>query len=506
MALPDVRFIIGQGGLGTPAPGQDYVSGFLVYNNSLPSGFSSVKRVIQFFSIEDAENAGIVTDNEDGVAATGGGYTVTAIGVDGDTIANTFEMPDGSILDLGTYTKVIGDSTVTLVAVGIAAATNAGTATHGWTAANVGAALTWTSTKALGAFPNTLTVTATIDGTITKGTVTNFASGVGSKLAAYHYHISEFFRLNPTGNIYFGIYAVPGGTYDFAEVKTIQDFSNGTIRQIGIYTPEVALTDARVTAIQTILTTTETAHAPLVAIYAADISAVTDLGTLSNKALLTAKYVTVDIGQDGGNDGNDLWLITEKSITTIGALLGSVSSAGVGQSVASPELFPLVTGEELDVAAFANGTLYRSVSDNLLTQLDNYKYVFLRKYNGVNGTFYVRDSTCIANTSDYSRIRLSRTIQKMCRLIYTAVVPKLFKKLLVNTDGTLGQDTIDEFITLSEGSLDVMINDQDISQRRILINASQDVLGTNELVITAEAIPVGSAEAIKVNIGFVKAF
>jgi hypothetical protein len=287
-------------------------------------------------------------------------------------------------------------------------------------------------------------------------------------------------------------------------LKSIQDFADGKIRQIGVYCPETALTEAKINTLQSVLADMEVEHAPLVAIFAASITTVTNLSTLPDLSTLSAKYVTVDIGQDGGAEGNNLFVLSKKSISTIGAALGAVSKTDVGSSIANPETMPLVDGEELDTAAFANGTPYKSVSSGLLTTLNNYKYLFLRKYVGLVGTYFIRDNTCIAETSDYSRIRLSRTLQKATRLIYTAMAPKLFKKLFVNPDGTLAQETIDEFTTSCETAIDPMVKGQEISNRKIIIDASQDVLGTNELVITAEIQPTGSAERIKIKIGFVK--
>ena len=56
MALGDVTFVKGQGGLGRPLAGQDYVSGLIFYtsNGTLPSGFSTSNRVQAVFSVAQA--------------------------------------------------------------------------------------------------------------------------------------------------------------------------------------------------------------------------------------------------------------------------------------------------------------------------------------------------------------------------------------------------------------------------------------------------------------------
>ncbi len=85
MAFSDVTFIKGQGGLGTPLPGEDFISAMPFYtaNANLPSGFSTTNRIKSFGSIQDAEAAGIKLDYSDATAATG---TVTIRGSDGALI------------------------------------------------------------------------------------------------------------------------------------------------------------------------------------------------------------------------------------------------------------------------------------------------------------------------------------------------------------------------------------------------------------------------------------
>ncbi len=61
MALNDVTFIQGQGGLGRPLAGEDHISGMVFYlsNANLPSGFTTSARIKQVFSVQEAEGLGI---------------------------------------------------------------------------------------------------------------------------------------------------------------------------------------------------------------------------------------------------------------------------------------------------------------------------------------------------------------------------------------------------------------------------------------------------------------
>ena len=57
-------------------------------------------------------------------------------------------------------------------------------------------------------------------------------------IKALHYHISEALRINPAIMLWVGLYTnlqCQRG-YDFKEIKTMQVFTGGKIRQIGVYT------------------------------------------------------------------------------------------------------------------------------------------------------------------------------------------------------------------------------------------------------------------------------
>jgi hypothetical protein len=61
MALNDITFNIGQGGLGRPLPAEDHKSGFIMpfTTANLPSGFSASDRIKKVLSVEEAEALGI---------------------------------------------------------------------------------------------------------------------------------------------------------------------------------------------------------------------------------------------------------------------------------------------------------------------------------------------------------------------------------------------------------------------------------------------------------------
>lgn len=508
MAINDVVFVKGKGGLGRALPGSDYISGILFYSNAYPSGFNSSNKVKQVFSLEGAETLGILDDYSDETAATAT-IEVTGVGSDGDTVEIEVTIPTKNggtdVVNLGTYTKVAGDSTVDDVADAINTLINNGTLTHGFSSTVLTDTVTITAKEGLGVALNTGTpLVATDTGTIAT-TVTQFTGGVASKLVLMHYHISEYFRINPQGNLYVGVFPVPVSTYDFAEVTSMQTYANGAIRQIAVYkdaatTASGIVTDT--TALQVIAEANEAVHMPLSVLYAANIKAISDISTLQNLSTDTNENVSVSISQDGGGLGADLYVTSGKSVTNIGALLGTVSKAAVSDSIAWIAEYDLSNGTECEVAAFANGDLYTSYSSSLLSTLNSYRYIFMTKRVGLNGTWWNDSHTAITQSSDYAYIENVRTIDKAIRGVYSGLLPLLNSPLVLNSDGTMTNNTIAILTAAARPNLDAMVRAEELSAYAVTIDPAQDVLTTSEVVIAIQLVGVGVARNITVNIGY----
>lgn len=503
MALNNITFNLGQGGLGRPLTGEDHISGLLFYGGTLPSGFSSSNRVKEFFSVADAEAAGIIPNTDETRAA--GSYQVTTAGTNGDTVQLKVAEPNSVVVDLGTYTKVSGDANATAVATAIAAMINAGTVNHGYTATSSTDTVTITARPGLGVYLNSGSpITATYsNGATLAGTITQFTGGVASKFSVWHYHISEFFRLQPQGVLWVGVFAVPS-PYTFVEITTMQNVANGKIRQIGVFKDSAAFSTGDITAIHNVCVANVAAHKEIIALYAADLHSTSDISTLSDLSSLTANLCSAVISQDGGALGDYLYQTTGKSVTTLGATLGAVAKAKVSESIAWVGKFNISNGTECDTLAFANGVKFSnsSVTDNLLSALQAKRYIFLRKFVGVSGSFFNENSTAIVVTSDYAYIADNRTIQKATRNIYTNLVPALNSPIILNADGTLSDEAIAYFGGLAEAPLTQMVRDAELSGFAVAVDAVQNVGSTGILKISVNLVEVATGRNITVNIGY----
>jgi hypothetical protein len=380
----------------------------------------------------------------------------------------------------------------------IAAAINVKTPDHGFTASAALAVVSLTMAPNWGAAFNTAGLSIDISGVGTAN-VTQFDSGVGSDLSLMHYHISEFFRMQPKGLLWFGIFDESGGL-DNTHIEDIVNFANGEIRQIAVYMQtSFATTDMGL--IQAAITKLQSEYKWLSAVYAGDqlgdtLSALTDLRSLAYDR------VSAVLGQDGGLEGWRLLDVMGISISCIGATLGTMALAAVHENIGWVEKFN-ISGGELDKLSFTTGDLYKSIAVNTIELLDQRAYIFGRKYTGYGGSAFNDSPTAVSITSDYAYIENGRTIDKAMRGINAALTGFLNSPLYVDADtGQLTELTISVFKNAAERTPEQMEIDGELSGYEIIINPEQNVLATSQVNITAKLVPVGVARSIIVNIGY----
>ena len=493
-----ITFEVGQGGLGRPLAGKDYYSGFLFDSDVYPSGMSAGEPIKLLGSLQDAENLGILDTGVGETVATGGQITVTAAGAAGDTRTVAIKPTLGDSIELGAAIEASGDD-ADAVATKIAAAINALTAQHGFSASAALAVVTLVMAPNWGQAFNTAGLSEASDGAGTS-TVVQFDSGVGSDISVMHYHISEFFRLQPQGLLWFGIYDEVAGL-DGQDIQDIVNESNGDIRQLAVYLKTSWLA-ADIGIIQSAIEALQVEYKRLNGIYAADqtgdtLSALVDLRTGSNDR------VSACIGADGGGEGFRLIDVMGISISCIGAMLGVTAFAAVHENIGWVGKFEISGDGELDTLAFTTNDLYKSVSTPTLALLENRGYVYARKYIGRSGSFFNDSATNVTVSSDYAYIENGRTIDKAIRGINEALTDYLNSPLYVDPNtGRLSELTIEIFRNAASIPLVVMLTDGELSGYEVIIDPEQNVLSTSKIEITVKLVPVGVAREIVVNIGY----
>lgn len=323
----------------------------------------------------------------------------------------------------------------------------------------------------------------------------------GANTKILWYHVKEYYRVQPKGILF--IYLADDQAIGYDEHVELQNFVEGQIRQIGIFDLSAFLV-ATTTTLQTGCTTLDDEFQPTEVLYAADMQALS-LGALTDLGLLSNENVSVVLGEDGDAAGAALALSEATSVTTLGACLGIVSAERVNQSIGNKGLFDVSNGVELELPAFATGVtteLFKSQSTTLRNTLHDYGYIFLVKDTGFAGSYFNGDRTATAATSDFSKIRNNRSINKAQRNVRLVLLPLVNSDVFFNADGTLREDTLATFKNEASRPLVQMQRDQEISAFSVTIDPTQDSQSTGKVELTIKIVPVGVAEQIEANIGF----
>ena len=507
MAQPKVSFTFGQGGSGRALAGFDHYSAMIAYQygSAIDTDYTSIGDKI-YTSIVDAESDGVINTCAEAVAATST-QLVTAIGSNGDTITLTAESWDGSTIDLGTYEKVSGDTTVTLVAAGVFAAINAKTYIHGFTAA-AGTAGQYiiTAPKTYGTWFNTKLTTNTIVGTIA---VTNaaFTGGTISPLAQYHYQISEYFRIQPLGNLYFSIKfddsANAIGAFNTqlqSDILSVQNAYSGQSRQFLCYNPYRTFATSTLTALKAARTTLTTQYTPSVFGYVGGFTGA--LSAQANTRALVADGVTAIIGQGLSGKALELSKTQQQVICQGGTWLGSIALTTVSQSIGSVEEFPLSDGSECDIAGFFDGTSYKTISTSLGDQLHDYGYTFMKHYQNVSQTYWTGGNCAVSVSSDYAYMEDNRTLDKAVRGVYASIVLLLNRKNSVKADGTLSEASLAAYKEKADLPLAQMEREQDLSGYQTVVSSTEIVATTGIIPITIKLLQQVIGRQISITLGF----
>lgn len=314
------------------------------------------------------------------------------------------------------------------------------------------------------------------------------------------YFISEFFRIAGPAELYVIDAADAGFT-----AQNVYNLTSGDVRQVAWYTTSAnAAIAAHVGTVKTLCNALRTLHAPLVVVTNVQDNTTAVNGTnQTDLSTAEAEMVSVLISGDGSGKGAEIAAdLTLDYVPALGAVLGQMAKTKVGYSIGWVAQSNLASGDELQNTVFVDGQAYNAVADSVKDTLQTKRYLFLRRYAGVTGTFVNLDLTCTLATSDLARIRNVRTLYKAERVIYQAMAPDLQSPIRLNADGTLAPDSVKYFENKAGTPLERMVSNSELSNFQVIIDPDQDVLATDTLLVQVKLQPLGAAETIEVTIGF----
>lgn len=316
-----------------------------------------------------------------------------------------------------------------------------------------------------------------------------------------HYQLEEVFRINPSITLYVGLFSKPE-SMTFQELKTVQNYAEGAIRQMAIWNGDTAPTADNIVKLEAVADSLDTENAPFSTLYAPLVS---NYKNLPNNLATNNPRVSVVIAQAGSGTGAELYKSkdnkTKATVSAIGVALGTLSKAAVHQCIAWVKNFP----SGISMPALGDGTLVRTIDKGELEKLDTNRYLFLNNVVGVAGSYWNDSHTMDSPTSDYAAIESVRTMDKAVRGIRTYLTPELGGNVYIDPDtGKLQSYTVSHLETTANIPLEEMEKAGELSGYKAEIDAEQDVLSTGTIEVTIKNVPVGVVRKFKVKIGFVK--
>lgn len=316
-----------------------------------------------------------------------------------------------------------------------------------------------------------------------------------------HYQLEEVFRINPRITLYMGLFSKPE-SMTFQEMKTVQNYAEGAIRQMAIWNGDTAPTADNIVKLEAVADSLDTENAPFSTLYAPLVS---NYKNLPNNLATNNPRVSVVIAQAGSGTGAELYKSkdnkTKATVSAIGVALGTLSKAAVHQCIAWVKNFP----SGISMPALGDGTLVRTIDKGELEKLDTNRYLFLNNVVGVAGSYWNDSHTMDSPTSDYAAIESVRTMDKAVRGIRTYLTPELGGNVYIDPDtGKLQSYTVSHLETTANIPLEEMEKAGELSGYKAEIDAEQDVLSTGTIEVTIKNVPVGVVRKFKVKIGFVK--
>ena len=316
-----------------------------------------------------------------------------------------------------------------------------------------------------------------------------------------HYQLEEVFRINPSITLYVGLFSKPE-SMTFQELKTVQNYAEGAIRQMAIWNGDTAPTADNIVKLEAVADSLDTENAPLSTLYAPLVS---NYKNLPSNLATNNPRVSVVIAQAGSGTGAELYKSkdnkTKATVSAIGVALGTLSKAAVHQCIAWVKNFP----SGISMPALGDGTLVRTIDKGELEKLDTNRYLFLNNVVGVAGSYWNDSHTMDSPTSDYAAIESVRTMDKAVRGIRTYLTPELGGNVYIDPNtGKLQSYTVSHLETTANIPLEEMEKAGELSGYKAEIDAEQNVLSTSTIEVTIKNVPVGVVRNFKVKIGFVK--
>lgn len=332
-----------------------------------------------------------------------------------------------------------------------------------------------------------------------------------------HKHISDFFTINPNGELFVGL---ADCSSDFSHISKTQTVAQSRIRQFGVYTDQELFSGTTsytlasyVAAIDTIAEADADNNKPYSVIICGNSATVgggatdVEIGKIPT-AISSLNRVSLCLGQDNSELVRAIQTANSKALVgCVGTLIGAVSLASVHESIGWTSKFNVSSA--IGTIAFGFGGVVADINDNTpegtlndqqLNVLDDYGYIFPLRYPDL-AAVYISSNKTLTN-GDYKTIARNRAIDKSRRNVRLALLPTIQQPLYVDAEtGQLSAGTISVFRSIVQTQLAALEANGEISGSSIIIDPTQNVLSNDGVKIQYRIVPVLENKQVEVEIG-----
>lgn len=312
------------------------------------------------------------------------------------------------------------------------------------------------------------------------------------------YMLDKYFKKNPNGFLWVGIYSIALATVTFVELNDMQLAAGGDLKKCGVYNNgnDTAFILAHLATIQALLV----------------------IERDTNKTPFSVDYCPLTYGEvhgsflnlrsSGNNDHASIFnsfdqVQASAAKPALGTHLGYWAISKISESIGDRGQYNYTEGVDLETTSILDSSglvKYEDLSTPQLTAIHVLGFTFLMKHNGFAGVYLNAHWTCVATTYTFIRVEMVTTIDKAARDVRTFCLPLLNKEVVFNKDGTLRQEAIDLYINAAERALDPMLAATEISAYSVDIDPTQKVQTTENMDIVIEVVQNGVSAKITVNL------
>ena len=360
----------------------------------------------------------------------------------------------------------------------------------------------------------------------------NAAYDANNSVLVYH-HIKRYFHYHPDGTLF--LMLVAKGTTATAICDTANPYlkklltdesAAASIRCVGVVlNPLVApaaedFTNGLLTDISTAVPKAQALAVELAsrANYVDNImlegilASTATIGSLPSLRALGSELVSVCAAADPAvltaNGG--------KAYAEIGSALGMLSIRKVCECIGSVDIvrkpdsqkgtntYPLtnVANGYFLSAVLSNGKTFAALTETERGALGDKGYIYTGRFNGLDGVYFSDSHTCIAVSDDYAYIEDNRIWNKAARLLRTAMLPLFRGQVAVDAaTGFLRGSQIAYYQNLAKKAVSGMATADEISgEPRIIIDPSQDVVGTGTVKMALNYVRNGVLRKLEADV------